>query len=66
MTTRRKKKHAGGRPPAIYQQPRDVRLEVRMTDDERALAQEQADAHRVHLAEWVRRRVVHAGAEPAS
>lgn len=63
--SRRAKKHPGGRPTALPGESRDDYLpRTRTTSEERARADQEAAAHGLTLAEWVRRRVVHDGADP--
>lgn len=58
-------KHPGGRPP-VAGETRSERVEVRMTADERERAQRAASEHgEPSLADWVRRRIAHDGADPA-
>jgi hypothetical protein len=62
---RRPKKHPGGRPPALPGEPRAATLPLtRVTDEERARALAEASAHGCTLAEWIRRRATHDGADP--
>jgi hypothetical protein len=64
---RKPKKPRRGRPPLPAGEARASLLpSVRVSAEDRAAAEREAAAHGVALSEWLRRRAVHAGAEPAA
>ncbi len=52
------KKRAPGRPPTVGSEPRDEIIRIRMTSDDRAKLQAQADAAGIPLAEFLYRKLL--------